>query len=240
MLLCTSQAALAQDARVLQLQDELNRLEQTVQQAKEAYYANPSERAMASAIRAYEAYEDLAQTFREALSQTEAGKNEATLDTGGPDGFGYTYIDNTSPGGPSYSFTSISNTAEATLCTPFVGCGADDSGTLAGIGFTFNFYGVDYTTTAVTSNGYLNPTGDLISDFTEARPITNASTPNGIIAPLWDDLQPNAAGEVFQSEAILLCRYASSRSVGGFCVFTAMRRIESGLITGSALTAAIN
>ena len=200
LLLFSSQTALAQDARVQALQDQLDRLHEVVQLGKEAYYANPTDEALADVLRDYQAYEDLALRYREALSQTEPAK---IAQTGGPDGFGYTYKDSGEPDGPSFDFTSISGTAAlsktaaATMCTPGVGACSDDGADLTAIGFSFPFYGSDYTTTWVASNGYLNPAGNNLTDFTQDCPITSPTTPNTTMGVYWDDLSPNIAGGVW-------------------------------------------
>ncbi len=70
----------------------------------------------------------------------------------------------------------------------------DDAGDIVPIGFTFNFYGDDHTDIGVTSNGYLTFGADL-TDFTNDA-IPNTNDPNDLIAPLWDDFNPGAAGTV--------------------------------------------
>jgi hypothetical protein len=87
------------------------------------------------------------------------------------------------------SFIDISGNPEATEL--FLG---DDSGQVVPLDFTFNFYGDDHTTVAVCSNGYLTFGADL-TDFTN-DPIPDTFDPNDYIAPFWDDLEPNFAGQV--------------------------------------------
>lgn len=53
--------------------------------------------------------------------------------------------------------------------------------------FTFRFYGIDYTSISVCSNGWLAPgTTDLTS--WRNSPIPGANGPAGMVAPFWDDL----------------------------------------------------
>jgi hypothetical protein len=72
---------------------------------------------------------------------------------------------------------------------------SDDSSTEIPIGFSFSFYGVQHQTLRVSSNGYLT-FGDDGSPYVNA-PIPSSVPPNGIIAPLWDDLNPSQGGAVY-------------------------------------------
>jgi len=68
---------------------------------------------------------------------------------------------------------------------------------------TFTFYDIDYTTTFISSNGFLS-FGDggggcpdcsgTVSYQPETFPTEN--TPNNMIAPLWNDLNPNDGGNI--------------------------------------------
>jgi len=70
----------------------------------------------------------------------------------------------------------------------------DDTGLVVPIGFAFDFFGVTQNSIAVCSNGYLT-FGGTLTDFTETN-IPDASTPNDIICPLWNDYSPNQGGAV--------------------------------------------
>jgi YVTN family beta-propeller protein len=73
--------------------------------------------------------------------------------TGGPDNFGYTFLDSTEPGGPTYAWEEISGTG--TLAT---GWNSYDDG-YAGpfpVGFNFNFYGNEYSELYIGVNGFLS------------------------------------------------------------------------------------
>ena len=71
----------------------------------------------------------------------------------------------------------------------------DDSSAEIPIGFDFKFYGITYSSISVCSNGYLTFDSDG-RDFTN-DPIPSANTPNNIIAPFWDDLNPSSGGQVY-------------------------------------------
>jgi hypothetical protein len=106
---------------------------------------------------------------------------------GGPDGFGYEFIDSDTPGGPTFGWVDITGTGTPVTLT-------DDSSILVPLPFAFPFYGVAKTEVRISSNGYLT-FGTSGSTFTNTS-IPNTLTPNDIIAPFWDDLNPAAGGTV--------------------------------------------
>ncbi len=105
--------------------------------------------------------------------------------TGGPDDFGYHFIDNTEPDGPEFNWIDISETG--TEIEPDLSYFMSDP---LPIGFTFNFYGADYTTIYVNSHGQLH---FGIRDTwlrTNDCPLPDPSTPHAPMAALfWDDLK---------------------------------------------------
>jgi len=116
-----------------------------------------------------------------------SGQRAAAL-TGGPDLLGYTFADSVAVGGPVYSFEDIAGTG--TLLA-----GATDDGSLEVTPpFTFQFYGSDYTSCFVDSNGRLGFGGG--SGSTTAATIPTAAAPNNIIAGLWRDLNPVSPGTI--------------------------------------------
>jgi hypothetical protein len=137
------------------------------------------------------------------------GRNVATsgpslLATGGPDGFGYIYIDSNEPGGPTFNWEDISGTG--TPLTPITpdyieAAPLDDVAWNRTIGFSFNFYGANYTQVAVDSNGYLNfdsGGGDFDPGNCEPDcPIPDTDKPNTAIYGLWEDLNPGEGGEIY-------------------------------------------
>jgi hypothetical protein len=71
-------------------------------------------------------------------------------DTGGPDAFGYTFVDSNEPDGPVFNFIDISDTGI------LVGTNVDDQGFFPlPLGFDFNFYGNTYNQIGMSSNGFL-------------------------------------------------------------------------------------
>jgi len=71
---------------------------------------------------------------------------------GGPDGFGYRYITSDAVGGPAFNWETITGT------TPTISSGSTDDGYYGplNLGFTFSFYGTDYTQFYIGTNGYVN------------------------------------------------------------------------------------
>jgi hypothetical protein len=101
--------------------------------------------------------------------------------SGGPDSFGYTFIDSNKYGGPAYDWIEISETGTETLPS------SDDSwvGNI-NLGFFFNYYGTDYSRLAIGNNGLLF-SGAGTSQYIN-QPITQTPGIHGLIAPYWDDI----------------------------------------------------
>jgi hypothetical protein len=96
----------------------------------------------------------------------------------GPDSYGYTATDEV-----TYSFVDISPSGTRELID------SDDLTSSASLGFSFNFYGTDYTGLSFSNNGLLS-FGGANSDFSNID--LTSTSPSGnfpSIAPLWDDWQ---------------------------------------------------
>lgn len=112
------------------------------------------------------------------------------LGAGGPDAFGYLWIDSREEGGPIYSWTDISETGTEVLSS------SNDGSVKLNLPFRFNFYDVLYSSVTVGSNGYLT-FGTSGTDYTNDQ-IPDSKTPNSFIAPYWDDLRPSSRyGHIF-------------------------------------------
>ncbi|MEA3297402.1 MAG: hypothetical protein U9R56_06010, partial [candidate division Zixibacteria bacterium] len=108
-----------------------------------------------------------------------------TYDAGGPDLFGYYWIDSDETDGPAFAWEDVSTTG-----VDIVGDLDDDNyGGPYELGFEFSYYGNIYTQIYIGSNGIIGfvPT-DMYSRL--KTPLPTAATPNNIIAWLWDDLDP--------------------------------------------------
>ncbi len=105
--------------------------------------------------------------------------------SGGPDGFGYTWIDSDEPGGPAFNWVDITAWPDAVQVT---GMADDNARGPFDLGFDFRYYWVDYSRVKIGSNGWLsfeNP-ANLGSCF-QAMP-TASNTPNSTLAPFMSDL----------------------------------------------------
>jgi len=110
--------------------------------------------------------------------------------SGGPDDYGYMWVDSDEPGGPAYDWVEINTVGTAVSL-------GDDAYQEVSLPFTFNFYGQDKTTVKISSNGYLTFGSDVAPGYTN-RPIPDSGEPNYFIAPFWDDLNPPyGSGAVF-------------------------------------------
>jgi hypothetical protein len=104
--------------------------------------------------------------------------------TGGPDSFGYSWMDSNDPN-PKITYNWISATSGTNT-----GLIWDDQ--YVGpfnIGFSFNFYGTSYTQFYINDNGCLffgTPDWMNLND-----PIPTIGTPDTFVAVLWDDLAPD-------------------------------------------------
>jgi PKD repeat protein len=101
---------------------------------------------------------------------------------GGPDYFGYRYIDSNEPTGPVYNWIDIT----ATGTSPSWLNNSDDH-FVDGIpiGFLFTFYGLNYTQLSITNNGILGFNGG--ASQAHNAPI-GSSVIDNFILPYWDDL----------------------------------------------------
>ena len=119
---------------------------------------------------------------------------------GGPDNFGYVWIDSDEPGGPTFNWQDITGTGTPVTLM-------DDDFIEVPLPFTFSFYGVDKNSVKIVSNGFLN-LGIGAINFTNA-PIPDPAIPNDIICPFWDDLNPADGGTIhyFGSQAEFTVQY---------------------------------
>jgi hypothetical protein len=114
---------------------------------------------------------------------------------GGPDSFGYKFVDSQELGGPQFNGLWEDISASGNLV---FGAQVDDSVSPAiNIGFTFSFYGTDYTTCYVTSNGNIHFTGPTANY--PGQPIPGAGAPNAMIAAFWADLHTGPDGNIRSS-----------------------------------------
>ncbi len=154
---------------------------------KEAYY---------NAVEAYESGIKISDAQLELLRN--GGYNFiSTVDNeldemGGPDLWGYYYIDSSEDGGPVYAWNDISGTG-----TEVTGQSDDDFEGPVALPWSFPFYDNTYTDVYIGSNGYIAfGAGGDYTDFSN-DPIPSVTTPNNYVAPFWDDLYPPAGGSIY-------------------------------------------
>jgi hypothetical protein len=134
--------------------------------------------------------------------------------TGGPDAFGYQWIDSTEEGGPVYDWIEISGTGTSTITYGVPGFYGDDNfSEPIEFGFDFPFYGIDRTYFHVDINGeflltdntwyhsYPDPYGIWQTDgnmFNYVYPIPGYTQMPALIAIYWDDLHADeGTGDIY-------------------------------------------
>ncbi len=114
---------------------------------------------------------------------------EVDKSAGGPDNFGYSWIDSDDAAGPVYEWVDIS-----TVGVP-VTLSDDGFEGPVGMGFSFPFYDGAYSDIYINSNGLLSFGASSTSRTNQDFP--SASVPNNLIAMLWDDLDPPEGGNIY-------------------------------------------
>ena len=128
-------------------------------------------------------------TFSSAIdSHARPDASRAPQLSDGPDEFGYTWSDQV-----AYEWVDLS---EGTSITPGVDLRVDDWVGPYNIGFTFNFYGQDYTQFYIDSNGYIGFDETQTASYYANTRLPHAGRPNGLIAPFWDEFDPSQGGKV--------------------------------------------
>lgn len=101
---------------------------------------------------------------------------------GGPDDFGYTWIDSDEPNGPDWAWNDISETG-----TEVQGLFDDNVAGPFSIGFGFPFYGETKSNFWIQSNGCISFNDEVITFANSPIPTGNPNQ-NDFIAWFWDDL----------------------------------------------------
>ncbi|MFH1734569.1 MAG: hypothetical protein ABIE92_07650, partial [bacterium] len=113
-----------------------------------------------------------------------------TADTGGPDDFGYIWMDSNETGGPVFEWLDI--TAVGQLVS---GLGDDDFTGPFDLGFSLQYYWYSVESLFIGSNGYITfDAGALLSQpFPDSIP--DAAAPHNYIAPYAADWYPSLNGQ---------------------------------------------
>jgi hypothetical protein len=109
---------------------------------------------------------------------------------GGPDAYGYRYIDSDTAGGPTYNWIDIRSVGEQVT-----GLGDDNIVGPFQIGFDFPYYWYTVSSFYLGSNGYIA----FHDNHMNASPFPGVPSParaNNVIAPLLSDLNPEDSGTV--------------------------------------------
>ncbi len=141
----------------------------------------------------------------------------ATDAFGGPDSMGYRWMDDRETGGPTYSWITITGTA---------GPSGDDQTTGAvSLGFTFPYYGNNYTSCYISTNGWLSflPRYSSIAGgwYTNtALPTADTNqyggAPRGAIFAWWDDLSASTnAIQYLSSDTAFICSWINTTQLSG-------------------------
>ncbi|MBI3449432.1 MAG: choice-of-anchor D domain-containing protein [Acidobacteria bacterium] len=121
-------------------------------------------------------------------ASANAAGDATAAGAGGPDPFGYRYVDSDEPGEPPFAWSDLASTG-----TPIAGMTGDTqfSSPIA-LGFKFPFYGGLFDTVRVATDGYLTFTSTLASGQNVSLPSANA--PANLVAPFWADLDFKGTG----------------------------------------------
>lgn len=134
------------------------------------------------------------------------------INIGGPDDFGYRFIDNTALGGPEYNWIDISSTGTSTIMYGVSGWGGDDNfSEPIPLSFDFPFYGSSYSTAYVDINGEIllapnnwydaYPATGWDGDgnmFNYMYPIPGYAQMPALISVYWDDLHADqGTGDIY-------------------------------------------
>jgi len=117
------------------------------------------------------------------------GTADAPVLGGPPPGVDFTMLHSSDLGGP------IFNPAAAIAPTP-INLGDDAVTNALQIGFSFNFYGTDYTTLQLSSNGFVGFGGGLAQGCCSGLTIPTNDAYNNIIAMWWEDIDPSSGGTI--------------------------------------------
>jgi hypothetical protein len=120
-----------------------------------------------------------------ATAATNSGISEPlpiTFDNGGPDAFGYSWVDNDGGGGPTYEWIDITS-----IGTQVMGLADDNNVGPMSMGFSFPYYWYHVNRMWIGSNGYIS----FSSGANFAHPfagIPTAGAPNDLVAILTGDI----------------------------------------------------
>ena len=115
---------------------------------------------------------------------------EVIYDYGGPDNFGNHWIDSDDLEGPEFEWVEISRIGRRVE-----GLGLDNNVGPFYLGFSFPFYGEEYDSVRICSNGWLSFSSTQTS-YTN-QPLPYAGGPYDLLAVFWDDLDFTTGGDAY-------------------------------------------
>jgi subtilisin family serine protease len=108
---------------------------------------------------------------------------------GGPDEFGYRWIDSNEPDGPVFQWFDISTIGSEVHL-------GDDEYINVELPFLFPFYGGAKSSVYISANGFLTFHQNGAWEYRN-MPIPTTDYPNDLIAPFWTDLYPPGEGSIY-------------------------------------------
>lgn len=108
--------------------------------------------------------------------------------TGGPDAFGYTWIDSDEEGGPVYDWVEINQVGT------LAGTGDDTNFGPFELGFDFPYYGGTFNFIRICTNGWASFTSTDTDYSNQAIPTDDE--PNNLLAVFWDDMRNTYSGDI--------------------------------------------
>ncbi len=139
--------------------------------------------------------------FADTVFFNAAVGSAAGTDPCGPDAYGYYAYDNVDIAyelHPDYNWVDISTGLGTNLNLNDPGEKTQISAIYAAarqLPFPFQFYGVQYDTLTITASGWVAFGNQAWIDHFRNYPIPAQSAPRAMIAPYWDDLKTNGAGQ---------------------------------------------
>jgi hypothetical protein len=111
------------------------------------------------------------------------------LDSGGPDDWGYTWIDSDEPNGPHFEWIDITGIGQPLYM------GDDDNQGPFQMQFTFPFYDLAFNSFRICSNGFISFTSFSTEYWN--TPLLDPNSPENFVGPFWNDLYPPGGGEIW-------------------------------------------
>jgi hypothetical protein len=156
-------------------------------------------------------------THEQSVSIDVGVAGSAVTGPSGPDVFGYYAYDTGDEWtgqAPTYDWVEI--TAVGNELTAI---DADAATTTISLPFTFRYYGIDYTTISICSNGFL-ALGAEDYRFGDNSGIPDTHGPEAMVAPFWMDLDPTQGGAIYE--------YFDSATHRWICQFDAVQHYGGG------------